>query len=238
MNTIIVDRDIVDKESEQYLDMNLSDMIVECFVFPNVKIKLKEDNRDKTFKLKLIDGTRKFECRYFTTLPEYNYANISVGFRCEWDARNKRFMYHSLTEKDLYAFEVLNTMGYVTDSFRRKRWQDIVSTLGKSVIAICYIIMNHDPEIIVRDAPSEKTIPKERIIRPKADGNKTYLFRDIVKYVNHQKQKEKHNITCECWGVRGHYRHYKNGNVTFIHEYQKGKKRNESAANDKTYVWK
>lgn len=32
-------------------------------------------------------------------------------------------------------------------------------------------------------------------------------------------------ITCPCWGVRGHYRHYKSGKVVFIEAYQKGKNR-------------
>ena len=34
-------------------------------------------------------------------------------------------------------------------------------------------------------------------------------------------------IMCECYGVRGHYRHYKNGAVVFIKPYKKGTKRNE-----------
>lgn len=38
------------------------------------------------------------------------------------------------------------------------------------------------------------------------------------------------NITCPCWGVAGHYRHYKNGKVVFIASYRKGKKRNDPEA--------
>ena len=34
-------------------------------------------------------------------------------------------------------------------------------------------------------------------------------------------------ITCPAWGVRGHYRHYKNGKTVFIQPYVKGKKRDE-----------
>ena len=43
-------------------------------------------------------------------------------------------------------------------------------------------------------------------------------------------------IHCDCWGVRGHYRHYKNGNTVFIKAYQKGKKRNKIEAEPKTYI--
>lgn len=41
-------------------------------------------------------------------------------------------------------------------------------------------------------------------------------------------------ITCPCWGVRGHYRHYKSGKVIFIEAYQKGKDR--SNYSPKEYV--
>lgn len=41
-------------------------------------------------------------------------------------------------------------------------------------------------------------------------------------------------ITCPCWGVRGHYRHYKSGKVVFIAAYQKGKDR--SRYTSKEYV--
>lgn len=41
-------------------------------------------------------------------------------------------------------------------------------------------------------------------------------------------------ITCPCWGVRGHYRHYKSGKVVFIKPYQKGK--NRSNYSPKEYV--
>lgn len=51
---------------------------------------------------------------------------------------------------------------------------------------------------------------------------KTYtLVRDTPIHINHKHGK----ITCPCWGVRGHYRHYKSGKVVFIEAYQKGKDR-------------
>ena len=39
---------------------------------------------------------------------------------------------------------------------------------------------------------------------------------------------------CECWTVRGHYRHCKSGKITFVKAHKKGKNRN--AEPDKTYV--
>lgn len=46
----------------------------------------------------------------------------------------------------------------------------------------------------------------------------------------------KHIFTCLCWGVRGHFRHLKNGKVIFIQPFTKGKERaNMSAFSEKEY---
>lgn len=248
MNTIVIDRNVIERETEKCLDLNLSQMLVNEFIFPEVKIKVIEEDRDKVFKIKFIEGTYDFECKYYT---RFEGDSIAVGFKIKYEKKKQRFSYKSLREYDLYAFDnVRGVKGYgqdISDEFRRERWKYIVKNLGHAVIAICYMIMNYEPEVVEVNgditssstANNADTLKKsEHTIRPKPDGNKTYLFRDIVRYVNHKKQKEKHNITCECWGVRGHYRHYKTGKVVFIHEYEKGKKRNEIKANDKTYVWK
>ena len=51
----------------------------------------------------------------------------------------------------------------------------------------------------------------------------------------HKKLKSKkiQRIT-DCWGVRGHYRHYKNGKTVYIEPYKKGKGRNEKTAAPKS----
>ena len=38
----------------------------------------------------------------------------------------------------------------------------------------------------------------------------------------------KHKMTCECWGVAGHWRTYKNGKKIWIKPYKKGKERNNA----------
>ena len=51
----------------------------------------------------------------------------------------------------------------------------------------------------------------------------------------HKKLKSKkiQRVT-DCWGVRGHYRHYKNGKTVYIEPYKKGKGRNEKTAAPKS----
>ncbi len=250
MNTILIDRAIVDRELNKYVGKPVHEMIIDEFIFPEIKIKLKEDDgRDKTYKIKFIDGTNKFECRYYTN---YEGVYVAVGFKVEYVPKRKGLLYDLLRDQDLYAFDELYKILFseveMTNKFRNQIWKENVERLGDSAIALCYMIMTYQPEVVEHEPMQEltdneetqqKEMPKkEHVIRPKPDGNKTYLFRDIVKYVSHKKQKNKHNITCECWGVRGHYRHYKTGKVAFIHEYEKGKKRNEVKPHDKTYIWK
>ena len=65
--------------------------------------------------------------------------------------------------------------------------------------------------------------------------NNIYLFKDIIKYVNKENTGLKNKFTCECWQVKGHYRHYKSGKVVFVHSYKKGKKRETSQTKGKKY---
>lgn len=101
------------------------------------------------------------------------------------------------------------------------------------------------------------TAKRERIKRPKLpsveqEGKKAetesrkhldkkyFLLEEIIEYVNEKGEKVSPNKTgrtmvCDCWSVRGHYRHYKNGKIVFIKSYLKGKKRNSETPNTKKY---
>lgn len=98
------------------------------------------------------------------------------------------------------------------------------------------------------------TTPRERTERPKGAKifntkkveskrnreNKIYLLDEIVDYVNENgltiTKSENRAITCPCWEVRGHYRHYKSGKVVFIKNYEKGKEKGKVKPKDKTYT--
>lgn len=67
---------------------------------------------------------------------------------------------------------------------------------------------------------------KELILSNKKRYESQPIFvKDIsIKYVYepHEKTRE-YERHCEAWGVRGHYRHYKNGKVIFVKPFTKGK---------------
>lgn len=59
--------------------------------------------------------------------------------------------------------------------------------------------------------------PKEHVVRL----NGVRITTSNNKAVNKIKSRKVTRIM-ECWSVRGHFRHYKNGKVVYVHPYEKG----------------
>lgn len=78
---------------------------------------------------------------------------------------------------------------------------------------------------------------KEILSKKKVPNNKIFLLNDICEYfyIREKSNKESHTITCPCWSVRGHYRHYKNGSVVFVKSYEKGKEKGKTKPKEKVY---
>ena len=59
---------------------------------------------------------------------------------------------------------------------------------------------------------------------------------DIIEYAKLHPTRSSIQYRCECWGVRGHFRHYEVGKVVFIKPYKKGKKRDILEPESKDYL--
>ena len=59
---------------------------------------------------------------------------------------------------------------------------------------------------------------------------------DIIEYAKLHPTRSSIQYRCECWGVRGHFRHYEVGKVVFIKPYKKGKKRDILEPASKDYL--
>lgn len=114
---------------------------------------------------------------------------------------------------------------------------DMASDFSRAFWFINFYIKNV-PEVV-------KTIEekKEEVYVEKKKGNKRYKTRVVLQktiYIHAKKFNKseiKHVIKCLCWGVRGHFRYYKNGKVAWVKPYRKGKERNNDAAYvEKEYV--
>jgi hypothetical protein len=63
-----------------------------------------------------------------------------------------------------------------------------------------------------------------------------YFLKDIITYTKIHPTRSSIQYRCECWGVRGHLRHLKNGKVIFIEPFKKGRKRDVLEPKSKTYL--
>lgn len=94
-------------------------------------------------------------------------------------------------------------------------------------------------ERVQKNIKSAKFIRKNEILPKKqVPNNKIFLLNDICEYfyMGENQKSGNHTITCPCWGVRGHYRHYKNGNVVFVKSYEKGKEKGKTKPKNKVYT--
>ena len=72
------------------------------------------------------------------------------------------------------------------------------------------------------------TAPSQSHGQKKNTTNVSRLFKTYKLVKNWKSQaRKKAQITCPCWGVRGHFRHYRNGKVVFIEPFVKGKEKDK-----------
>lgn len=91
-------------------------------------------------------------------------------------------------------------------------------------------------------APSNSFEVEEKRVQKKSHGKKNIrkgrrkvrLLKTYTLIRENPINPSRHHgkITCPCWGVRGHYRHYKSGKVVFIEAYQKGKDRSKYSSKE------
>ncbi len=78
------------------------------------------------------------------------------------------------------------------------------------------------------EKPNKEIKVREKAEKEKSKSKIHYITVDDAVSLMHQTKESGYKVTCECYGVRGHYRHYKTGKIVFIKPYLKGTKRNES----------
>lgn len=80
--------------------------------------------------------------------------------------------------------------------------------------------------------------------RPESDKSNPYKYQnrvcflldEMIEYVSLHPTRKSIQYQCECWGVRGHLRHYTDGRVVFIEPYKKGRLRDTLEPKSKTYM--
>ena len=124
-------------------------------------------------------------------------------------------------------------------SSEEKKYTEIGHDIAQLVLRTMIYIMNTPRDKIIKPKTSKEKIGKTTRIT-NSNTDKIYLLDEIVDYVNENgltiAKSGNRAITCPCWDVRGHYRHYKSGKVVFIKNYEKGKEKGKVKPKDKTYT--
>lgn len=157
-----------------------------------------------------------------------NYENnIKIG-RYQWQMSPDK----EATRGTLYKCPPCPKFNLSPDFYGEEK--DIALDAVKIILFHMGLIMNYPRDHKQRRTTSHRYSREHRI---STTQNKIYLFDDIVKYVSEKYVPESghYKVTCPCWEVRGHYRHYKSGKVIFVPAYRKGKDRKTAKPKDKEY---
>ena len=201
------------------------DMYFDTFIFDRFALVLKLDSgkaiieveSDGEVKIRLISG-HEFHDRYF--IYEENSERITVK-----DLDGKRLFYYNRGE-DLTDMNFKDVKGVKKD--------EALDNIRLSVYALAIrnikqYIMNesYKRKVIVKNNMTVEGTNDYKDLKKKINDHKgqyiACLLKDIVNYATVIGHKEIH---CECWSVRGHFRHYKNGKIVWVKSYEKGTKRN------------
>jgi hypothetical protein len=224
MNTItITERDFNEKligyKGEKYF---------ENFIFNEFRIMFKKDDCKIVYKVYINENVNEVTYRM---IKNGSYRECKMKFK-EYE-EGWEFIENPNGELiNDYARNMIDKYGESVSN------ESIVKTIQKWINAeVGFIILLK--QYIMNESYKRVTIQKEGCKteksgsdQPKKKGRARksvvqFLLGDIVEYVN--RNRREFNITCECWNVRGHFRHYKNGKIVWVAEYEKGKKRNTNS---------
>ena len=104
-----------------------------------------------------------------------------------------------------------------------------------AMVFMQYAIMKAMNREIVEMGVTQKRYKPVAERNYKPSNNKEYKLFDVIrKYEKHINNIKRH-MTCDYWEVKGHFRHYKNGKVTYVKPYSKGKNKEGRSVTDREY---
>lgn len=215
MNTIIVDDDIFEKEFSCEIATG------QHFIFDEFALLFGKDSENPIYILVNAENGIDEEI-YFNLLKMENGEIKEIQYSFSHDYQNK---YDGL---QVYC------------SVNEERYTNIGHDLAQMVLRVIIYVLNAPRNKVIKESNNKpKTNKNKRNYNSRIQNKNVYLLSEIVEYENNNlalKNKSTRKISCDCWGVRGHYRHYKNGNVVFIKEYKKGKNRYKKEPQGKIYT--
>lgn len=227
MNTII----IYDKDIEKMKVYEAAHRF-ENFIFNDFRLSWKHDGYKVVYKIhiegninevhyRMIDGDSFKDCKFifadeeegvrFVQTPAGELVDILLNYEI-WKKDSNEDTKNFIEKKFVSeaSFICLVKQYIMNESYERKTIQKVSSV---------------DKTNNVSGSRENRRVERKVV---------QFLLDDIIDYVSSSGRK--HNVYCECWAVRGHFRHYKNGKVTWISSYEKGKQRNSGKTVGNRYV--
>ena len=203
-----------------------------------------EKNPNSTVNLKVNDIENYSLTRFILTVPNgdekqkdirLHHVFALTGSRLDittFGEMNKEIVEVCSCSVDMERFKLIMEKGPATEQLHKRIIADSMEFW--EYLLITFVLINlyilSDPEKTVDI--EEREVRKKSKYQSKRSQKNPHKVRLVRTYRLKKKwktavKKRIHEITCLAWGVRGHYRHYKDGRVIFIKPYVKGKKRDE-----------
>lgn len=215
---------------EKYPTIICTDTHEDNFV-PTSRIKTLEFAFDKFF-LKFQD-VKGVAGEWLIVLK--NGIESGTAYLVDKNMVSSKYFYHWNNFFDVSIGRENDIKAFLKDGKKEKVIKEIEYIHNFTMYFIEYI-MTHGGEKKLKDKPNVKENKEQngKKKRKKKNSRQTiYLLEEIVEYAN--SGIGKHEVTCPCWQVRGHYRHYKNGKTVFIKSFYKGKRRETQDCIPNTY---
>lgn len=184
-------------------------------------VRISYQNKDNILEViyrDLQDDTQaKFGCR----VPQYSWKTMSIPLSVAFHPKSDRALTQHLNRKVEKPF----WLDFKSEFHNYQSFLLTYEVIQKSLLCLPTIWRKN------KEDPSKKPLASGKTQRRTALLRNTYVYNSqYVPFRNYE------TYTCECWGVRGHIRHLKDGREIFIKPYKKGIKR-DTIDEGKDYVY-
>ena len=223
------------------------------FIFPECCLQFKENiEQEYTDNIEVLISYHDIQVitigivkinGYIKQSPFFNFYPGKINNEKKYERKKGRYgedMYGAIgiPSNGLSGDDYDEYAQYVFNNHLREFYDAILFTFVETFYVMGKIM--HEVSTSRREIRKKKAlIPRKysREHRISTEKNKIYLLDDLIKYDsdNYVGSYTHHEMTCPCWEVRGHYRHYKSGKIVFIPAYRKGKDRDKTQPEGKEY---
>ena len=204
---------LVDIFDQKKIDLDFYHYAIEKFCFVNYDSVAKKNhyyfyNLEKgvlncEYKTPTSPHTMPFQVTFEPLAEEHNTLGLGIDMTLHCASeKDQAVLNHKIDESDKTTWEWITGMFFVINTFM-----------------LNYGDVSLEVEEKIATAPSQNKSHKKQN-RGASRLFKSYTLKKTWASAVARKHAE---ITCPCWGVRGHFRHYKNGKVIFIEPHLKGK---------------